>query len=188
MAPSPAMIRCAASTIVCNPDEQNRFSVLAGTETGQPARIAICRAIFQPVAPSGSAHPIKTSSTSAGSSFARSIACLTTWPPSVAPCVMLKAPRHDLARPVRAVETMTASTIECPSFSCKPREQRCRLPKIGVGVANRGQLFHAANDVVQAQRIGVEHRTAAVEGKTITGQVDQVDVGGAKRNAVLQNA
>src|SRR5436189_41746 len=41
---------------------------------------------------------------------------------------MLKAPRHDLARPVRAVETMTASTIESPSFG---RDQR-----IDCGVRN----------------------------------------------------
>src|SRR5216110_3547893 len=170
------MIRCAASTIVCKPDEQNRFTVIPGTETGQPARIAICRAIFQPVAPSGSAHPIKTSSTSAGSSFARSIACLTTWPPSVAPCVILNAPRHDFARPVRAVETMTASTIERPSFGDEFREQRCRLPETFVGVGNCGELFHPTRDVIEPECIGVEHGPAAIQRKAVAGKINQVDI------------
>ena len=31
---------------------------MPGTVTGQPARIAICRAMFQPVAPSGFAQPM----------------------------------------------------------------------------------------------------------------------------------
>lgn len=55
--PSPAMIRCAASAIVCNPEEQKRFTVIPGTLTGSPARSAICRAMFAPVAPSGSRSP-----------------------------------------------------------------------------------------------------------------------------------
>src|SRR5712692_9473682 len=109
ISPSPAMIRCAAMAIVCSPDEQKRFTVAPATVTGQPARSAIWRAMLPPVAPSGVAQPISTSSTSAGSSLARSIACLTTWPPIVAPWVMFSAPRQDLARPVRAVETTTAS-------------------------------------------------------------------------------
>src|SRR5262245_30598615 len=53
-----------------------------------------------------------TSSTSPGSIFARSIACLTAWPAIAAPCVLLKPPRYDFAKPVRAVETITASRIE----------------------------------------------------------------------------
>ncbi|CAK0592128.1 Uncharacterised protein [Burkholderia pseudomallei] len=109
--PSPAITRCAASAIVCNPDEQKRLTVIPGTPTGSPARSAICRAMFAPVAPSGFAQPISTSSTRAGSSFARSTAAATTWPPSVAPCVMLNAPRQDFASPVRAVDTITASVI-----------------------------------------------------------------------------
>jgi len=38
---SPAMMRCAASAIVCRPEEQKRLTVAPGTLTGQPARIAI---------------------------------------------------------------------------------------------------------------------------------------------------
>ncbi len=76
--------------------------------TGQPAQIADSRAILLPVAPSGMPQPIKTSSTSPGSMPALAMACLTAWPPITAPWVWLKPPRTDLARPVRAVETMTA--------------------------------------------------------------------------------
>src|SRR5438552_5292828 len=55
-----------------------------------------------------------TSSTSPGSRPARRTACAITWPPTAAPCVLLKAPRY--ARPigVRAVETMTASAMGSP--------------------------------------------------------------------------
>src|SRR5258707_574564 len=106
---SPVMMRCAANAMVCRPDEQKRLTVTPGTVTGRPARIADRRAIFCPVARSGMAQPITTSSTSPGSTPARSTACLTTWPPSTAPWVMLKAPRNALPIGVRAVETITAS-------------------------------------------------------------------------------
>ena len=78
---------------------------------GMPARNAIWRAMFWPVAPSGVAQPMITSSTSAGSSFARSSAALTTCPPMVAPWVMLSAPFQLLQSGVRAVETITASVM-----------------------------------------------------------------------------
>src|SRR5262249_13081391 len=109
---SPAMIRCAANAMVCRPDEQKRLTVTPGTVTGSPARIADRRAIFCPVARSGMAQPITTSSTSPGSTPARSTACSTTWPPSTAPGVMLKAPRNALPIGVRAVEMMTASAMQ----------------------------------------------------------------------------
>src|SRR4051812_5242464 len=76
--------------------------------TGHPAHIALSRAILLPVAPSGKPQPMKTSSTSPASIPARPMACLTAWPPITAPWVWLKPPRTDLARPVRAVETITA--------------------------------------------------------------------------------
>src|SRR5688572_22518717 len=84
--------------------------VMPEVDTGHPARNAIWRAMLKPVAPSRFAQPMSTSSTEAGSRLARSMAARTTWPPSVAPCVRLKAPRQDLVSAVRAVETMTAST------------------------------------------------------------------------------
>src|SRR3954452_16207122 len=113
-------IRWEASAIVCRPEEQKRFTVIPGTLIGQPARSAIWRALFQPVAPSGLAQPMITSSTSSASTLARSRAACTTCPPIFAPCVMFRAPRQLLQRGVRAVETITASffmlLIEPPSF------------------------------------------------------------------------
>src|SRR5688572_11830365 len=122
------MTRCAASAMVCRPEEQKRFTVMPGTLIGQPARIAIWRAMFQPVAPSGLAQPMITSSTSSASTFARSSAACTTCPPIFAPCVRLSAPRQLLQSGVLAVETMTASTIEFPAFLGEFDEQRRRLP------------------------------------------------------------
>ena len=105
---SPAMTRCAAIAIVCRPLEQKRFTVMPLVVIGRPARSAIWRAMLLPVAPSGVAQPMMTSSTSAASMPARSTAALTAWPPRVAPWVMLKAPFQLLASGVRAVETITA--------------------------------------------------------------------------------
>ena len=113
---SPAMTRCAAIAIVCRPLEQKRLTVMPLVVIGRPARSAIWRAMLLPVAPSGVAQPMMTSSTSAGSMPARSTAALTAWPPSVAPWVMLKAPFQLLASGVRAVETMTALVMGC---SCR---------------------------------------------------------------------
>jgi hypothetical protein len=92
-------MRCAAMAMVCRPEEQKRLTVMPGTLTGRPARRAIWRAMLLPVAPSGVAQPISTSSTSAGSMPARATACWTECPPSVAPWVMLKAPFQLLASP-----------------------------------------------------------------------------------------
>ena len=111
MSASPAMTRCAASAMVCRPDEQKRLTVMPDTVTGQPARSATWRAMLAPVAPSGVAQPMMTSSTSPGSMPARAMACSTAWPPSVAPCVMLKEPFQLLAKGVRAVETITAEVM-----------------------------------------------------------------------------
>ena len=101
--------RCAAMAMACRPEEQKRLTVVPAVVTGNPARRAICRATFPPVVPSGRAQPMITSSTSPGSTPARSTAARTACAPMVGPWVMFKAPRQDLARPVRAVETMTAS-------------------------------------------------------------------------------
>ena len=110
------MMRCAASAMVCRPDEQNRFTVMPETEMGMPALRAIWRAMLAPVAPSGVAQPMITSSTSAASMPARATACCTAWPPRVAPWVMLNAPFQLLARGVRAVDTITALVILNPWF------------------------------------------------------------------------
>src|SRR5258706_3067886 len=158
--PSPDMILWLASAIVCNPEEQKRFTVMPGTVTGQPARIAIWRAMFQPVAPSGLAQPMITSSISSASTLARSSAACTTWPPIFAPWVMLSAPFQLLQSGVLAVETMTASTIESPSFLRELDEQWRGLPR---GALITGlKLLDRSQHLVQADRVGIEHRPAAV--------------------------
>src|SRR5688572_1506331 len=154
------MMRCAASAMVCRPEEQKRLTVMPGTVSGQPARMAIWRAMFQPVAPSGLAQPMITSSTSSASSFARSSAACTTCPPIFAPCVMLSAPRHDLHRGVLAVETMTASVIEFPSFLGETNQQRRGLPLVALVALL--EFLDRGEHLVEADGIGVEHRTAAV--------------------------
>src|SRR5437868_3164256 len=179
--PSPARIRWLARAMVCRPEEQKRFTVIPGTVTGQPARIAIWRAMFQPVAPSGLAQPMMTSSISCGSTLARSSAACTTCPPIFAPCVMLSAPFQLLQSGVRAVETMTASffilLIEPPAFFRKFVEQRRGLPLVAVVAVleslDRGQ------HLVQSHGIGVEHRPAAVRREAVAREIDHVDVGGA---------
>ena len=65
---------------------------------------------------------------------ALAMACLTAWPPITAPWVWLKLPRTDLARPVRAVETMTAclmamsSGVRANASPKRPAAQSCRQP------------------------------------------------------------
>src|SRR6185436_16358134 len=176
------MMRCAASATVCSPEEQKRFTVMPDTVTGMPARIAIWRAMLPPVAPSGVAQPMMTSSTSWGSSFARFSAACATWPPILAPWVMLSAPRQLLHSGVLAVETITASVIEFPSFVRKFHEKGRRLPD-GPLVSSL-KLLDRIQDVLQADRVGIEHRPAAVGREAVAGQVDHVDVGGAQRDAL----
>src|SRR5712692_2017167 len=164
---SPAMMRCAANAMVCRPDEQKRLTVTPGTVIGRPARIADRRAIFCPVARSGMAQPITTSSTSPGSTPARSTACLTTWPPSTAPWVMLKAPRNALPIGVRAVETITASGM-LGSFAPFLLDQFLLREFTNAGARQRGADFERgrhlmATDLVSqeiAQRVERQGRCA----------------------------
>src|SRR5438067_8164292 len=185
MSPSPAMMRCAASAMVCSPDEQKRFTVMPGTLCGSPARTAIWRAMFQPVAPSGLAQPMMTSSTSCGSTFARSSAACTTWPPILAPCVLLSAPFQLLQRGVRAVDTISASVIEPPSFLSEFDEQRRRLPLRAL--VTLLEPLDRLQHLVQSHGVRVEHRSAAIRRKAVAGEIDHVDVGGAQRDAFLED-
>ena len=149
--PSPAMMRCAASAMVCRPDEQKRLTVMPGTRdrTAGAQRdlardVAAGRAFGD-----GAAHDHVVDLGRRRASRARSRAA-TTWPPIVAPCVMLNAPRQLLASPVRAVDTMTASvmadlirlrasgsSVERLAFGREPREQRRRLPERRIGARRR---------------------------------------------------
>src|SRR6476619_6921574 len=115
-----------------------------------------------PVAPSGVAQPMMTSSTSAPSMPARSTAALTAWPPRVAPWVMLKAPFQLLASGVRAVETITAlvmlgscglrgevfgGSAEGLAFGGQAGQQRRRLPGRGVVARVLREALHRLHDV-----------------------------------------
>src|SRR5207244_2604066 len=167
-------MRWLASAMVCRPEEQKRFTVMPGTELGQPARTAICRAMFQPVAPSGLAQPMMTSSTSSASTLARSSAACTTWPPIFAPCVMLSAPRQLLQSGVRAVETITASVIESPSFFGEFHEQRGGLPLRTLIAFLKS--FNRGDHAREPYGVGIEHRPAAVWREAVAGEVHHVDV------------
>src|SRR5262245_6442498 len=153
--------------------------------TGRPARSAIWRAMLPPVAPSGVAQPMTTSSTSFGSTLARSSAALTTWPPMVAPCVTLRAPRQLLHRGVLAVETITASAIEFPSLFSEFDEERRGLPHLShVALL---EFLDGGQHLRQPHGVRVEHRPAAVGREAVAGEVDHVDVGGAQRDALLED-
>src|SRR5205085_11933137 len=117
---------------------------------GGSAIRAIWRAMLAPVAPSGLAHPISTSSMAPGSMPARWTACLTAWPPSVAPWVMLNAPFQLLVRGVRAVETMTALVmVDCLSGTDS--------------VSGRRRVQVAQQLVVEADQLAeVRHRDAFI--------------------------
>ena len=106
--PSPAMMRCAAIAIVCRPAEQKRFTVMPLVVIGQTgAQRDLARDVGAGGAFGiGAAHDdvVDLGGVDAGALDR----ALTAWPPSVAPCVMLKAPFQLLASGVRAVETITA--------------------------------------------------------------------------------
>src|SRR2546426_3389983 len=171
--------------MVCRPEEQKRFTVMPGTVTGQPARTAIWRAMFQPVAPSGLAQPMITSSTSSASTLALSSAACTTCPPIFAPCVLLSAPFQLLQSGVRAVETITASVIEPPAFFGEFDKQRRRLPLRALVALL--ESFDRGEHLVQPDRIRIEHRPAAIRRKAVAREVNHVDVGGAQRDAFLED-
>src|SRR5665647_292353 len=152
--------------------------------------------MFRPVAPCCSAQPRITSSTSAGSMPARLTACSIACPARVAPCVMLKLPRHDLPSGVRAVDTITASVIlmlsvrliECLSLRRKLCQQRRRTPDALGGFVITCEAFNGALHAHQAQTVRIQHRAAAVGREAIAEDVDDVDVRSALGDAFLQDA
>src|SRR5207248_10736379 len=100
-----------------------------------------------------------------------------------------------LASPVRAVETMTASGISDPSgkstveglaFGGKLREQRRRLPEAGIAMRIGSEAPHRALHVIESHRVGVEHRSAAIARKAVAGEIHDVDIGRAQRNAFVE--
>ena len=55
-------------------------------------------------------------------------------------------------------------------------------------MATGGVLLHRRQHVEQPHRVGIKHRAAAKQRKTVAAQVDHVDVGGTQRDAFFQNA
>src|SRR5690606_24628256 len=170
------------------------------TVMGRPALRAIWRAILAPVAPSGLAQPMITSSTSAGSMPARCTACWTTWPPSVAPWVMLKAPFQLLARGVRAVETMTALVMmgssnlgacghrsEGLAFGREAGQQRRGLPELRIVQRVALEALHGLHHVEQPHLVRIVQRATAVHREAVAEDVDHVDVAGLVGYALLQD-
>ena len=88
-----AMIWRAAMAMAIRPEAHWRSTLMAATEVGRPARRALWRAMFMWVVPCCRAAPRMTSSTSAGSTRARSRAWRMAWPPSAGASRSLKAPR-----------------------------------------------------------------------------------------------
>src|SRR5260370_10062236 len=105
-------ISCAAIAMACKPEEQKRFTVVAATDAGNPARIADMRAMLAPCIPCGCAHPRMTSLTSAGSSAG--VLRKTSFMQCAARSsgrVILNDPRNDFASAVRELATTTASLM-----------------------------------------------------------------------------
>src|SRR5690606_16079952 len=105
----------AAMAMAIIPDEHCRSTDMPATVTGRPAASSAWRATFSPLVPCCIAHPMMTSSTSAGSMPARATAARMACAPSVGASVLLNAPRYALPIGVRAVDTITASFIAAPS-------------------------------------------------------------------------
>src|SRR5579884_782696 len=47
--------------------------------------------------------------------------------------------------------------------------------------------LHIGIDLVETDRVGIEHRPAAPGGEAIAGEIDHVDIAGAERDAFLEN-
>src|SRR5687768_14434217 len=109
----PDMMEAAACAMVCDPDEQKRLTVTAGTSFGSPALSAAMRATFVPDSPSGVAQPMTTSSIVSGGSpgTLRSNSSMTAAAMSSGLTVR-KLPRGAFPTAVRTPATITASLIK----------------------------------------------------------------------------
>jgi hypothetical protein len=106
----PLMIACAPSAIVCRPLEQKRFTVMAETSTGNPARSTARRAWFNPCPASGMAQPQITSSIMDASNFTRSATAFITVALRSTGCTEASDPSFlPRATALRAALTITTS-------------------------------------------------------------------------------
>src|SRR6185503_2044723 len=101
----PTRTPSTACSTACRPEPHTRLMVSAGTSTGTPALSAACRATFMP-APACSTHPISTSSTSDGVTWARAIASRIAMAPRSAAERSLKAPPND---PIGVRQALTSN-------------------------------------------------------------------------------
>src|SRR5580658_8761543 len=121
--------------------------------------------------------------------------------------VRLNDPRNDLARAVRELATITASLMNCPKLSSYSNVQTLRsrsllFVKLGKRLARLRQpltqwsrrpefsvllmeFADALVNLLQSDRVGMPHRAAAVGGKSIPVEIDDVDVDGAQRVSLL---
>ena len=111
MGTSSTMTLFAAVAIAIIPEEHWRSILIPAVVTGNPAAIAHWRAILDPCVPCWRAAPMMTSSTSPGSTPARSRTARMTGATMLGASRLLNEPRYDLVNPVRAVDTITASFI-----------------------------------------------------------------------------
>src|ERR1041385_5333393 len=70
------------------------------------------------------------------------------------------------------------------SLAGEAREERRRLPAFAMLAV---ECRHALVDLLQPDGVGVEHRAAPEAGEAVAGQVDDVDVRGAGREALFEN-
>src|SRR5437867_3093401 len=105
----------AAMAMALSPDAQKRLTVDPGTEVGRPDMTATVLPTFWPCGPSGKPAPRMTSSTCAGStSGTRRSSSRTHCTAMSSGRARLNEPRNDLARPLRTLATIIASTIGVP--------------------------------------------------------------------------
>jgi hypothetical protein len=98
--------------MVCEPDEQKRLTVTAGTSCGRPARSAAIRATFAPDSASGVAQPMMTSSIDSGGSVGTRMSRSAMTAAAISSGrVVRSVPRGALPTAVRTPATITASFI-----------------------------------------------------------------------------
>ncbi len=111
----PEITVAAANATACWLDPHARLTVVAGTDTGQPAAKTAVRATIPACSPTWLTQPHTTSSTVAGSRPVRSVRAVSTWADRSTGWISDSAPPR---RPmgVRTASTITASRMRCPSL------------------------------------------------------------------------
>jgi hypothetical protein len=95
---------------------------------------------------------------------------------------------------VRAVEVIAASvTVPFPfvktlSLGNERRNQRRRFPEFRIRVRIRLELPHLQGNGVQPYCIGIEQRSAELRRQSITHQANEIDIGWAQCNLLIDNA